>query len=191
MRHPVDRSCCGTDFMRSQARVLASKTVFSGKLVQVKVDRIVEPGGITARREVVCHGGSVVLLPRIGAHKVLLVRQYRYAAGQPLWELAAGGIEPDETPLEAAARELAEETGYRAHGLRPILRFFPSPGILTEEMHLFEADGLTRGARQTEPDERIRCRAFSTAEMRKMIVSGRIKDGKTLIGVLWLLGGRK
>lgn len=173
--------------MRSQARVLSSKDVYRGKVIQVKVDRIIEPGGVTTRREVVCHSGSVVVLPRLPGKKLLLVRQFRYAARQSLWELVAGGIDPGETPVKAAARELIEETGYRALTFTPLLRFFPSPGFLTEEMHLIEAHGLARGKPQPESDERIRARIFSLAELKKMISKNQIKDAKTLVALLWLL----
>lgn len=175
--------------MRPQVSVLTSKTVFSGKLICVTVDRIVEPGGITARREIVHHPGSVALLPRIDPDRIVLVRQYRYAAGQSLWELAAGGLEPGESTLEAAARELAEETGYRAQSLRPLVSFYPSPGILNEEMHLIKASGLTRGRSHKEADERIRTRAFTLRDLREMIAAGKIHDGKTLVGLLWVFAG--
>lgn len=174
--------------MGSHAQVLASRVVFKGKVVRVNVDRIVEPGGVRARREVVYHPGSVVVLPRLKDRKVLLVRQFRYPAGQPLWELVAGGIEAGETPLRAAARELAEETGYHAQAFHPLLRFYPSPGILTEEMHLVEALRLTRGEARPEPDEQIQVKAFNTRELKKMLLSRQIKDGKTLVGLLWLFG---
>ncbi|MGH9326500.1 MAG: NUDIX hydrolase [Terriglobia bacterium] len=174
--------------MSSRARVLASKVVFSGHVFQVTVDRIVEPSGVKARREVVHHPGSVVVLPRLKNGKVLLVRQFRYSAGQPLWELVAGGIEAGETPVAAAARELAEETGYRAQAYRPILHFYPSPGILTEVMHLVEALHPTPGEARPEPDERIQVKAFGTRELKKMLYSRHIKDGKTLVGLLWLFG---
>ncbi|HLI30701.1 MAG TPA: NUDIX hydrolase, partial [Terriglobia bacterium] len=157
---------------------------------QVTVDRILEPGGIKARREVVRHGGSVVVLPRLDDGRVLLVRQFRYPAGEALWELVAGGIEPGETPAKAATRELLEETGCRARSFKPILRFFPSPGFLTEEMHLIEAAGLTKGRAKPEEDERIRTRAFTQAELEKMIDGRRIKDGKTLVGLLWFFQRR-
>ncbi len=172
--------------MGSKAKVLSTRLGFRGNAFQVTVDHVMEPGGVKARREVVRHGGSVVVLPRLDSGKVLLVRQFRYPARESLWELVAGGIEPGETPAKAAARELLEETGYRARIFKPILRFFPSPGFLTEEMHLIEAAGLAKGQAEPEEDERISTRAFTRAELEKMIDGHRIKDGKTLIGLLWL-----
>lgn len=174
--------------MAARFRVLNSKTIYDGRVVKLKVDKVVEPGGITAMREVVCHPGSVVVLPVLDDGGVLLVRQFRYATGRWLWELVAGGIEEGESPRRAARRELLEETGYRARILTPLFRFFPSPGFLNERMVLVEARGLTLAAAQPEADERIRLGRFSRADLRRMLRAGRIEDGKTLVGLLWLLG---
>jgi ADP-ribose pyrophosphatase len=171
---------------RSPERVLSSKTVFKGKIFQVTVDQIVEPGGVAAERDVVHHNGSVVVLPHLANENILLVRQFRYPARECLWELVAGGIDPGETPLHAAARELLEETGYRARTFRPILKFYSSPGFLTEQMHLIEAFDLAPGKAQREPDERIQVRAFKVAKLKEMVRAKRIKDGKTLVALLWL-----
>jgi ADP-ribose pyrophosphatase len=149
------------------------------------VDRIIEPGGVKAEREVVHHAGSVVILAHSDDDRVVLVRQYRYPARQFLWELIAGGIEPGERPLVAARRELLEETGYRAKKFRLLFDFFPSPGILTEKMFLIEATGLTRSKAQPDADERIEVGHFTRLQIMKMIKSRRIRDGKTLVGLLW------
>jgi ADP-ribose pyrophosphatase len=170
-----------------QLRVLKSREIYKGRLIQLKVDGIIEPGGVEAEREVVHHPGSVVILAHSGDGRIVLVRQYRYPAKQSLWELIAGGLEPGERPLAAAQRELLEETGYRAGKLRRLFDFFPSPGILTEKMFLVEATGLTRSKAQPEPDERIEVGHFTLVQARRMIESGQIRDGKTLVGLLWLL----
>jgi len=168
-------------------RALRSRSIYQGKIVGLKLDRVLEPGGITTTREVVSHPGSVVVLPRLADGSVLLVRQFRYAIGRSLWELVAGAIDPGESVRAAALRELTEETGYSARSLRPLLRFYPSPWFLTERMHLIEATGLTFSKAQPEPDERIRVGRFGLAELRKMLRTGKIVDGKTLIGLQWLL----
>jgi len=166
-------------------RVLKSREIYRGRLIQLKVDSIVEPGGVRAEREVVHHAGSVVILAHSSDGRVVLVRQYRYPAREFLWELIAGGLESGEKPLAAAPRELLEESGYRARKFRLLFDFFPSPGILTEKMFLVEATGLTRSKAKPDPDERIEVGHFTPAQMMKMIKSGQIRDAKTLVGILW------
>jgi len=168
-------------------RVLESKEIYSGGVIKLKVDNIIEPGGVKAVREVVQHVGSVVVLPHSSDGRIVLVRQYRYAVRQFLWELTAGGLEPGERPLAAARRELLEETGYRARKCRLLFDFFPSPGILTERMFLVEATGLTQSEASPDPDERIEVGHFSLIQLGKMIRSKEIRDGKTLIGLMWLM----
>jgi len=145
---------------------------------------------VAAQREVVCHPGSVVVLPRLADGQIVLVRQYRYATRQWLWELVAGGIEPGESFRQAARRELLEETGYRARRFTLWCDFYPSPGFLSERMFLVEARGLTRSEAHPEADERIEVGHFSRAALQKMLRRGEIRDGKTLVGILWLLQER-
>jgi ADP-ribose diphosphatase len=169
----------------AKARVLSSKTLYRGRVVTLKLERVAEPGGVIAQREVVSHPGAVVILPHFADGRLLLVRQYRHAAGQALWELVAGTLEPGESPLEAAGRELMEETGFDAKVLRPILDFFPSPGVLSERMYLIEARGLARCKAHPDPDERIQTRRFTPSQLQRMLEGGKLCDGKTLVGLLW------
>jgi ADP-ribose diphosphatase len=171
--------------MPSHARLLSSKTLYRGRVFQLKRDRIVEPGNITATREVVEHAGSVVVLPFLPNGHVILIRQFRYPARGPLWELVAGSMEPGESVIRAARRELLEETGYRARRIKPLLSFYSSPGFLTERMHLVEAWDLTFSKANPEPDERIEVREFSASQVRKLLREKSIRDGKTLVGLLW------
>ena len=166
--------------------VLKRREIYNGRLVRLTVDRIIEPGSVKAVREVVHHPGSVVVVAQAGDGRIVLVRQYRYPVRQSLWELVAGGLEPGESPLAAARRELLEESGYRAGKVRLLLHFFPSPGILTEKMFLVEASELTRAKAQPDPDERIKVGHFTRAQLMKMIATKRIRDAKTLVGLLWL-----
>lgn len=185
----LDLSLLGADSgLRGHARLVSSTAVYKGKIVKLSVDRVIEPGGVEATREVVHHRGSVVVLPRFSNGGVVLVRQFRYATGRMLWELVAGGIERGESPRDAARRELLEEAGYKARSFRALLRFFPSPGFLSEEMHLLEARGLVRAKAQPEADERIEVRRFGREELLRLLRARRIQDGKTLVGLLWLLG---
>ena len=171
--------------MVKRLRVLKSREIYRGRLIQLKVDSIIEPGGVRTEREVVHHAGSVVILAHASDGRMVLVRQYRYPARGFLWELIAGGLEPGERPLAAAQRELLEESGYRAGKFRLLFDFFPSPGILTEKMFLVEATKLTRTKANPDRDERIEVGHFTPAQAMKMIRSGRIRDAKTLVGILW------
>jgi ADP-ribose pyrophosphatase len=144
----------------------------------------VEPGGVRAVREVVHHGGSAVILPRFPDGRILLIRQYRMAVGRLLWELPAGSIDPGETALQTARRELAEETGFRSRSWRKLLEFYPSPGFLDEKMTLFLARDIIPGPARQEADERILPRAFAMAEVLSLARAGKIRDAKTLLGLL-------
>lgn len=175
--------------MDDQARIISSNTIYNGKVVVLKVERLVEPGGVETTREVVCHPGSVVVIPHLADGRLILVRQYRHAAGESLWELVAGGLESGETPLEGARRELLEETGYDASRLKPIMEFYPSPGLLSEKMHLIEAWDLTASQGHPDEDERIETGFFTLEAVLEMVRSNSIKDAKTLVGALWLANG--
>jgi ADP-ribose pyrophosphatase len=170
-------------------KVLSSKTVYKGKVFEVTSDRVQEPNGVTAIREVIHHSGSVVVLAvdDTGAEpRILLERQYRYAAKEYLLELPAGRIDPGEKPLAGAKRELLEETGYRAKDWRRALYFYASPGFLDETMAIYMAGGLTAGDAQPEADESIECELVPLSGAIAMVLSGEIHDGKTIAGVLWL-----
>ena len=136
-------------------------------------------------RDVIHHRGSAVIVPVLEDGQVVLVRQFRLAAGRSLWELPAGSLDRGETALAAARRELAEETGYRAASWRKLIEFFPSPGFLDERMTLFLARKVRPGEASPEGDERIQVQAFRTEQWQAMIRSGQIRDGKTLVGLLY------
>lgn len=172
------------------AHVISSKTVFRGRVFHVDSDEVREPGGVRVRREIVRHPGSIVVMAidETSRHspRLLLERQYRYAANARLWELPAGRIDPGEDDLTAAKRELLEETGFTAAKWQRALKFYPSPGFLDELMHVFLARNLTKGNARPEDDERITVRFFSMKQAFRMALSGKIIDGKTLAGLLWL-----
>ncbi len=168
-----------------KVKILSSKTLFRGRVFALKRDRVLEPSGVTAIREFVQHAGSVVVLPVLPDGRIVLIRQYRHAAGQYLWELVAGHKEPHEDFLPGAHRELQEETGYTARRIRKLLEVFPSPGLLGEKMVIFLAEGLTKGKARPEDDEKITQRILTLAEARKWIRSGRIRDSKTVAGILY------
>jgi ADP-ribose pyrophosphatase len=168
-----------------KARVLRSKIIYNGPVFGIRRDELLEPGGVRTTREMITHSGSVVILPVLADGRVLLIRQYRHAARTFLWELVAGRIDEGESPRKAAARELIEETGYRAERFRIFLDFFPSPGFLEEKMFILLADGLTEGIAQPEKDEKIESRAYEREELEQMIQKRIIRDGKTIAGLLY------
>jgi ADP-ribose pyrophosphatase len=151
-----------------------------------RVERVLQPcaDGSVHTREVVLHPGSVVVVPLVSADEVCLVEVVRVAVGETLIELPAGTLDRDEPPLATAARELAEETGYRAGRIEPAGEFWMSPGILRERMHLFVADQLVPGEQALEPGEQIRTRVVPWAEAVAMCLDGRISDAKSVAGIL-------
>lgn len=172
---------------KGTAKILSSEMIYEGRVFGLRRDEVEEPSGLRATREVVTHPGSVVVLPVLPDGRIVLVRQYRHATRQYLWELVAGRKEPEETPKQGAARELLEETGYRAKRMKVFLDVFPTPGFLEERMYLLLAEGLTAGEAQPEEDEKIEVRAFRLKELKQMIKSGRMRDAKSIAGILYYL----
>lgn len=173
----------------SPARVLSSRKIFQGRVFTVVTQQVEEPDGVRVRRDIVQHPGSIVILAlddSVQPPRVLLERQYRHAAGQRLWELPAGSLEPGENKLAAAKRELLEETGYTAGKWERALFFYVSPGFLSESMQVFLARELRKGKAQPEEDERITVRFFPVAQAVKMTITGKILDAKTIAPLLWL-----
>ncbi len=168
-----------------KAKVLNSTTIYEGPVFGIRRDEVIEPSGVRAIREVITHPGSVVVLPVLPDGKILLIQQYRHATRQNLWELVAGRMDPGETPRVAAARELIEETGYRAKRLRVFLDVFPTPGFLEERMFLLLAEGLTEGEAEPEEDEKIVSRAYKRTELEKMMRDGKLRDAKSIAGILY------
>lgn len=174
---------------QSKARVISSRTVYRGPVFSVSTDHVEEPNGVRARRDVIHHSGSVVVLAVDDSQatpRVLLERQYRHAASDYLWELPAGRIDPGEKELQAARRELLEETGYTAGKWRRILKFYASPGFVAETMAVFMATDLRAGEAQPEEDEVIYKRMVPLPTAVRMVISGTIRDAKTISSVLWL-----
>jgi ADP-ribose pyrophosphatase len=171
------------------ARLVSSRIVYKGPVFSVTTDHVQEPGGVKVRRDLIHHSGSVVVLAVDDSHttpRVLLERQYRHAAKEYMWELPAGRIDPGETELEAARRELIEETGYRAARWRRILKFYASPGFVAETMAVYLATGLREGEAEPEDDEIIYKRMVPLPNLVSMILKGTIRDAKTISSVLWL-----
>ena len=178
--------------LTGRARTLSSKAVYQGKVFWVTSDEVLEPGGIRVRRDVVRHNGSVVILA-IDSRKnpadpdVLLIRQYRHAAAQFLIELPAGRIEPGEKLMPAAKRELLEETGYRAKKWSRLVRYYASPGFVAESMDILLAEDLVHAPGEGTPDEdeHIEVHPTPLSEAVRLALTGKLHDGKSLIGILF------
>ena len=168
----------------ASARVLHHRRVHAGKVLDLDVDEVLEPGGVKGLREVVRQRGSVAALPVLDDGRVVLVRQYRYAVDALVWELPAGRRDPGETPEQGALRELEEEVGLRAATLEPLLTFWTTPGFCDEVMHLFRATGLTPVPPRPEADEKIEQATFTLDEAMAMVKRGEIREGKTLVALL-------
>ncbi|MFQ5613482.1 MAG: NUDIX hydrolase [Anaerolineae bacterium] len=163
--------------------VVKRRRVYQGKLLNLDVNEVALADGTLVKREIVSTRGAVVIIPLTGDNRVRLVRQFRAAVDRWVYELPAGGLEPDEDPGLAAPRELAEETGDTAATWQKLGGFYPAPGILTEYLHLYLATNLTPGPANLEFDEHIEVITLSWAEAMAKIKAGEIEDAKTIAGL--------
>ncbi len=177
-------------FQMQMEQLIGTRRVFAGKLVAVRVDTVRLPDGAERTREVVEHPGAVAILPVLSDGRLVLVRQYRHAIGRSLLEVPAGTLEKGETPEACAARELEEETGYRAASLRRLVRFYVSPGWATEQLTVFVAEDVQSGAARPAPDERIDVVEVRPDEVPDLIAGGEIADAKTIVALVTYLGLR-
>lgn len=175
--------------MRSQQpppeRVIASRRIHEGRILNLREDTVEMSGGRRALREVVEHAEVVAVVPLDADGQVLLVRQYRLPAGQALLEVPAGGVDLGESVEDAAQRELQEETGHRAGRLQRLGGFFVSPGYCTEFIHVFLAQELSESVVEADADEEIVVKRLPFDEALRRVESGEIRDGKSIIGLLW------
>lgn len=173
----------------TKAALISSKLSYKGTVFSVYTDKVIEPGSTTAySRDVIRHNGSIVVLAVDESINpkdpdLILIRQYRHAAGQFLLELPAGRIEPNEAPLAAAKREMIEETGFRAKRWTPLTKYFASPGFLGESMQIYLARDIKQGTSNPEEDEHIEIVRTPLSKALALIAANKIHDGKTLIGV--------
>lgn len=161
-----------------------SPIVFEGHRFRVE-RRAYAVRGISHHYDIIVHPGAAVILPVLDDGQLVLIRNYRVAVGEELIELPAGTLEPGEAPATCVVRELAEETGYRAGQVTPLVSFYSSPGILTERMHTFVATQLTPGPMELDAGEEIEVTTLTLAEVLSAVRAGRITDGKTILALLY------
>lgn len=163
-------------------KTLSSETIYSGKIFDVRIDRIRE-GSAEYNREIVVHPGSAVIVPIFEDETVALVKQYRHAAREYLLELPAGALNKGESPEAAARRELEEEIGVTAANIEKLTEFYVSPGFLTEKMHIYLATGLTETAQNLDEDEFVEIVRIPLTKALALIRTAQIQDAKTIIGL--------
>ena len=174
---------------------VASRRIYAGRVVQLDIDTVRFPDGSTGDMEMFRHSGAAAVVPLLsdGADpQVLLIRQYRYAAGGDIWEIPAGRLDPGEAPEACARRELLEETGALAERFQRLTTIFPTPGFCDERIHLFAAHGVRvdAAAAKREPDEFMEVALRPLSSVLGMIRDGEVVDGKTICAVLYFAAFR-
>lgn len=164
-------------------RCKESSRFYDGKILNLRVDQVQFEDGTSAIREVIEHRGAAAIVPILDRDKVILVRQFRYAASSELLEIPAGTLEPGEDPETCARRELEEETGHESKAIMKILECYIAPGYSTEKIHFYLARNLIRTQMRTENDERIKTEVIPVSEALNRIRSGQIRDAKTVCGL--------
>ncbi|HUF26728.1 MAG TPA: NUDIX hydrolase [Gemmatimonadaceae bacterium] len=178
--------------MTQRARI-SSRRVYSGKVINVDVDRVRFPDGSEGELEMVRHPGASAVVPFLSDPggddpQILLLKQYRYAAESVLYEIPAGVLSPGEDPADCARRELAEETGCTAERVEHLFTTYTTPGFTDERIHIYLAVGLTQGVTGHEPDEFIEPEPMTLSRALEMIRAGEIKDAKSALGILFAAG---
>jgi ADP-ribose pyrophosphatase len=171
-----------------RAERLASRTVFAGRRVQLRIDRIRLPGGGEHDFELVHHPGAAAMVPLLGSGEVVMLRQYRWATGGWLLEIPAGTLEGGESPEQCAVRELEEETGYRPGELQPLGWIWTTPGFTDERIWLYLATGLAAGRQALDRDELLAIERVPLARAVAMAASGEMVDGKSVAALLRAAG---
>lgn len=170
--------------------LLSSERLHTGRVLNLDLDTVRFPDGSTGRLEMIRHSGASAVLPflddpRSADPRVLLIRQFRHAADDFIWEIPAGRLDPGEAPEDCARRELREETGFTARRLRHLTTIYTTPGFTDERIHLFAASGLEPGELAQESDEFVESHVKRWSEVMAMVTSGEIRDGKTIAAVLY------
>ncbi len=159
------------------------KNIYKGKVVVLNVDRVTLPNGATVDLEVIRHPGAAAIVPMKDDRTVILIRQFRHAAGGFIYEIPAGKLHPGEDPRDCAARELEEEIGYRASSFELLTSIFTAPGFADEVIHIYKGTGLTKGQQKLDHDEVLNVVELPIEKAIAQIQDGTIRDGKTIVGL--------
>ncbi len=159
------------------------KSIYKGKVVVLNVDRVTLPNGATVDLEVIRHPGAAAIVPMKDDKTVILIRQFRHAAGGFIYEIPAGKLNPGEDPRDCAARELEEEIGYRASSFELLTSIFTAPGFADEVIHIYKGTGLTKGRQKLDHDEVLNVVELPIEKAIAQIQDGTIRDGKTIVGL--------
>ncbi len=172
--------------MNLEEMKINSQPLFQGVVLNLRKDTVTLPNGETAFREVIEHNGGACVAALDDQNNLLMVRQYRYAAEQTMWEIPAGKLEKGEDPLVCATRELEEETGYHAKEFLPLGYFFPTPAYCQEKIYMYYAKELTPTKQHLDEDEFLEVDAIPFEKALEMVNNGEIIDGKTQLAILKL-----
>ena len=172
--------------MDKKEKTLSSTTIYKGKILSLRKDEVLCPNGNKSYREIVDHHGGAGILAFID-NKVILIKQYRYAYDEILYEIPAGKLEKDEDPLNAAQRELLEETGYYSSNIKHLGDIYPTCGYSNEIIHIYLAKDLKKQERHLDDDEFIDVYYFDIEEVKSLIKEGKIKDAKTICAIQYYL----
>ena len=167
-----------------------TKNIFTGKVLTLNIDTVTLPNGVTIELEMVRHPGAAAVVPLKDDGTVVLINQFRHAAGGFIYEIPAGKLHPGEDPTHCAARELEEEIGYIAGRLERLTSILTAPGFTDEVIHIYKATGMTIGRQRLDRDEVLEVLEIPIEEAVKMIGAGLIRDAKTIVGLQWVFGGR-
>jgi ADP-ribose pyrophosphatase len=163
------------------------RDLYKGKVFRLSKERLTLPNGVTAELEIIRHPGAAAIVPLLDDHRVVMIKQYRHAVGQFIWEVPAGTLNPGESPIECARRELPEEVGYRAHSFRALGEIFPVPGYSDEHIHIFVATGLIPDRQNLDEDEVLDVKPIPLEEALEMVKRGEVRDAKTIIALYFTM----
>jgi ADP-ribose pyrophosphatase len=172
---------------------ISSRRIYSGRIINLDMDTVRFPNGSIGELEMIRHSGAAAVVPFLSDPagddpQIMLLKQYRYAAEDFLYEIPAGRLDPGEKPVDCARRELREETGCEAQRIEHLLTFYTTPGFTDERIHAFMAVGLTRGESRHETDEFISVETMTLSDALGLIQKGEIKDAKTALAILYAAG---